>query len=1129
MSKPIQDRIFRSRLTIKYRTNIDGVPVPQTLPLRLLVLGDFTGRKRTGENKPEGLHVLETRPLSERRVYSIKRGFRVDDLMKELDISFPIPTPDKELSPFARLSESAKVAGVFTAEGAGRLSTTIEEIDDSGACSIKGQVNFEAALYDNVDMKLVGPLDAVLKVRFGTLAVGAASTPVSLSGELAIPVTGTGPNGAPLTLTPADLRATPGRADTFQVDVTGAVEIRRAGPSTAWFTDGQATGTLEGKVRSGQLFASGTLTVKDQNQTEHPLTVTDAVIALDPGPKLPASPTATLTAAGRIGVVVEASVTLGDLLPGAEAKSLPIKRSGEIRSPITAHAVSLTNASGSPTFTATANLTGEISSDLKGLMGKGSDTSVSFPFGPVGASALPAAGPERTLDFSLNVALNDAPSVTGKVIGRVSAKLSPKLSVDWILGRARGKTSTDFLPGSGALDVNDIVADVACGDGHVRGLQGSVVLYQDKGDTRVAVELAGGCDARRTIPIRSLDSFSPDAIARMIPEIRRLRIVQNLLQELKSDINLIPGVRKAVAELLAKASQEHKLVALKQVLRARYPALVIERTAAEAATVAKSDVVWFEGFFVPQVRGLINAAEIQDVPKAPAESPEPLEARHALVMLQKKDESGLSGYEFHDYDTSDNRVRDSDRLLNGLAVLIINHDDLGTAKPGQLGDKIDELIERVQPEGSIADGRPATIKQLMHDYVGFVLDNPDFRSLERNWRDLIGLCSKVETDEVIIDVLDVGEDEVVDDMTDHRNDIFTSALFKKIYIDEYDRYGGRPFAAMIGLYHVRNYEGDIEVLETLAQVANAAHCPFITGVAPEFFGSDIKSWSDLEAIDDIDAHLALPKFGKWNRLRNRDEAAYVGLTLPGYLVRQPWGAEENQLGNRELKYSEVKNGFREHYLWGNSAVLFAGNMVHSFEGSGWCQYIRGVKGGGLVQGLTVHTLKRHGKEEPQPPVEVEIADYRELQFAKAGLIPLVHCKGTADATFFSSQSIKRPHDFRSEIDTQNAYLVTNLAYTLSITRIAHYVKRMMRDYIGSTADAGYIQNVLQLWLDDYITTTVNPDDLTLRYYPFKAVSVAVEPKPGPLGWYKAVISILPHVQFEGMDVELRLEAALGGK
>lgn len=1133
MSKPIQDRIFRSRLTIKYRTNIDGVPVPQTLPLRLLVLGDFTGRKRTGENEPKGLHVLETRPLSERRVYSIKRGFRVDDLMKELDISFPIPTPDEELKRqnpalakrYELLSDSAVVAGGIKAEAPDRrFSVKLDELDDSGGGAIEGKVDFEAVLYDNVDMELVGTLDAVVKV---SLAVSNPEALVSLPGELAIPAKWVkGKEGGALDLKPGDLVPVQGKTDEYKVPVSGAVQLHGDDSGPPWIMDENATGELTGKKTDKKLVASGTIKLAVTNGKELQLSVKDVEISLGADDK---PETVTITATSKIGVVIEGSVKLGDLLPGAGATRLPIGRGGKIHVPINNQEINLGKSGSSPV---TATVSGEISSDLNGLI----ETNVPWPFSRKGGSASPAAGPARALDLRLNIALADAPAVTCEVKGEVQVALD--VSVDRILGRARGKTKTADLPGSGALDVNDIVADVACAG--VRNLGGTISLEQDKNGTnsRLVVKIEKGeCDARRTIRIRSLDSFTPDAVARMIPEIRRLRILQNLLQELKSDINLIPGVRKAVADLLTKAIEvkdpeaksedpQGKLTELKQVLSARYPALVIERTAAEATSDASPDVAWFEGFYEPRARALIKAAEIQDDPKDRPKIPPREDARPALVMLQGK---SLSGYEFHDYDTSDQRVLDSDRLLNGLAALIINHPHLKDVKPGQLGDKIDELIERETPECSLGDGRHATIKQLMHDHVASVLDNPDFRYLERNWRDLFRLCDEVETDEVLIDVLDVGPYELATDMEDHRNDIFTSALFKKIYVEEYDRYGGRPFAAMIGLYHLNNNDEDISFLETVAQIANAAHCPFITGVGPEFFGSDIKSWSDLEAIGDIEAHLNLPKFGKWNRLREAAEAAYVGLTLPGYLARQPWGAEEKQLGNGEVKYNETTNGFRDHYLWGNSAALFAGNLVRSFEGSGWCQYIRGVKGGGLVQGLTVHTLKRHGKEEAQPPVEFEIADYREFQFSKAGLIPLIHCKGSSDATFFSAQSIKRPRDFRSEIDTQNAYLVTNLAYTLSITRIAHYVKRMMRDYIGSTADAGYIQNVLQLWLDDYVTTTVNPDDLTLRYYPFKAVSVAVEPKPGPLGWYKAVISILPHVQFEGMDVELRLEAALGGK
>jgi type VI secretion system protein ImpC len=203
--------------------------------------------------------------------------------------------------------------------------------------------------------------------------------------------------------------------------------------------------------------------------------------------------------------------------------------------------------------------------------------------------------------------------------------------------------------------------------------------------------------------------------------------------------------------------------------------------------------------------------------------------------------------------------------------------------------------------------------------------------------------------------------------------------------------------------------------------------------------------------------------------------------------------------------------------------------VKAFEQSGWCQSIVGPRGGGMVRGLPVHMKKmHHGHLEPQPPVEIAIPDYRELQFANTGFISLIHCKGTADSTFFSARSIKKPIEFEEDLATKNADLVCNLAYTLSITRLAHYVKAMVRDYIGSTADGPYIQAKLEAWLIGYVTTAVNPDDLTLRHYPFKAMSVEVTPKLGPFGWYNCKVSVLPHIQFQGMDVELRLEAALGG-
>lgn len=470
--------------------------------------------------------------------------------------------------------------------------------------------------------------------------------------------------------------------------------------------------------------------------------------------------------------------------------------------------------------------------------------------------------------------------------------------------------------------------------------------------------------------------------------------------------------------------------------------------------------------------------------------------------------------QFFDHDDT---FKEADRLLNLLAVLVVNTDGLdGVKSMKDLTAKIDKVTK--------------DIDETVDGHLSHVYRNSAIRDLEANWRGVAELVGQVETDEVIIDLLDVSKEELYKDLEDHAGDIFSSALFEKVYVDEYDRYGGKPFGAMIGLYEFANTPDDLDWLGTMGDIANAAHCPFISSASPQFFDKKFKDFSALETIGDIEAHFRHPRFGKWEELRDKDSAAYLSLTLPRYLLRRPWDAERStERGNRIVKYTERATEPSKDYLWGNSAILFARNMVRSFEQSEWCQYIRGPKGGGLVTGLTVHSIISHEKEETQSPVELDIADYREYQFSRSGFNALVHRKDTASATFFSAQSIKKPKDFVKEIDTQNAYLVTNLAYTLSVTRIAHYVKAMMREYIGSSADGPYIQNTLQLWLNDYITTTVNPDDLTLRYYPFKAVTVSVVKKPGPLGWYKATIKILPHIQFEGMDVELQLEASLGGK
>ena len=407
-----------------------------------------------------------------------------------------------------------------------------------------------------------------------------------------------------------------------------------------------------------------------------------------------------------------------------------------------------------------------------------------------------------------------------------------------------------------------------------------------------------------------------------------------------------------------------------------------------------------------------------------------------------------------------------------------------------------------------------------------IVHDDEFQSLEANWLGLHGLISTTDwSADIKIDLLDCTKQELGEDLENNAVDLINGDLFKKVYVAEYDQFGGLPYGAIIGLYEFENTKEDREWLRTMGKLANASHAPFIGTVGPKFFGC--KNIEELAEIKDLAAHMSHPRFEKWQQLRSSEEAAYIGLTLPRFLLRPPYDPENYPAGSG-ISFKETinpqKNG--DEFLWGNAGLLFAKNMIHSFAHSGWCQYLRGPKGGGRIEHLPRYAFNLNGQEEVKAPIEMVIPDYRELAFADAGFIPLIYRKGSAEACFFSSQSIKKSKKFKDPKDSENSQLVTNLAYTFSITRIAHYVKCIMRDNIGSSADDAYINNVLQTWLSQYVTTVVNPDDLTLRYYPFKAAQVTTTPREGMIGWYNSEITVLPHIQFEGLDVELKMDVRI---
>jgi len=453
-------------------------------------------------------------------------------------------------------------------------------------------------------------------------------------------------------------------------------------------------------------------------------------------------------------------------------------------------------------------------------------------------------------------------------------------------------------------------------------------------------------------------------------------------------------------------------------------------------------------------------------------------------------------------------VTTDERFVSSMAALVYNLDAAGGTFDKQT---IQDLV--------------GTIDDLVEAQLNEVLHAPEFQEMEATWTSIADLVANTNfRANIDINLLDLDVDEAQEDLEVNIADIAGSELFKKLYVAEYDQFGGAPYGAIIGLYEFENKPSHLVWLRAMGKVASAAHAPFVGAASPRLFGCE--SMAEVNQLRDIEGVFDTPRYSGWNKLRESEEAVYLGLAMPRYMVRAPYNDESNPAEG--IKFSEDLRGDDDSkYVWGSAAMLFARNLVKSFESSGWCQHIRGVKAGGLVTGLPSYTFNIRGEDELRAPVQISMPDFRELELANAGIVPLIHKKGTADAVFFSAQSLKKSHRFKDAKDSENSQLVSNLSYTYSVSRIAHYLKCIMRDNIGSTADAAYIQTQIDSWIARYVTTLVNPDDLTLRYYPFKAYSLDVTPVDGRVGWYHCNLSILPHLQFEGMDVDLRVDARLG--
>ncbi|MFT5429605.1 MAG: type VI secretion system protein ImpC [Myxococcota bacterium] len=447
-------------------------------------------------------------------------------------------------------------------------------------------------------------------------------------------------------------------------------------------------------------------------------------------------------------------------------------------------------------------------------------------------------------------------------------------------------------------------------------------------------------------------------------------------------------------------------------------------------------------------------------------------------------------------------------------------------------DLIAEFASQVLDQGmtvsgdmvAALEGRIAQIDKLLSDQVNEIMHHAEFQKLEASWRGLRYLVMETETGTMLkLRVLNVSKKELQDD-AEKATEFDQSALFKKVYEEEYGTFGGHPYGLLVGDYEFGRHPQDIGLLEKLASVAAAAHAPFIAASSAGMF--DMASFTELGVPRDLAKIFESSELIKWRSFREAEDSRYVGLCMPHVMLRLPYGPATVPV--EEFDFVEDVDGTdHDKYLWGNAAWALGARITAAFAEHRWCAAIRGVEGGGLVSGLPVHTIVTpDGDIGVKPPTEVAITDRREKELSDLGFIPLCYSKDTDFAAFFATQTAHKAEKYDTAQATANADLSAQLQYILAASRFAHYLKVMMRDKIGSFMSREEVESFLNRWIANYVLLSDTAAQSVKAKFPLREARVDVTDNPAKPGCYSAVAFLRPHFQLNELTASIRLVAEL---
>jgi len=425
---------------------------------------------------------------------------------------------------------------------------------------------------------------------------------------------------------------------------------------------------------------------------------------------------------------------------------------------------------------------------------------------------------------------------------------------------------------------------------------------------------------------------------------------------------------------------------------------------------------------------------------------------------------------------------------------------------------------------AMINARIAEIDHLISIQLNEIMHHPEFQQLESTWRGLKYLMSQTETSTMLkIKVFNVTKKELLKDLQ-RAPEFDQSAIFKKVYEEEFGVFGGSPFGALVGDYQFGKSGQDIELLEKMSQVAAAAHAPFLSGTSPDMF--NLESFTQLDAPRDLAKVFDTSEYARWKSFRESEDSRYVALTAPRMLLREPYGRDTVPV--EAFDYDEKVDGTdHERYLWGNAVWALAARVTQSFARFGWCATIRGVESGGLVEGLPVRTFRTDsGDIAMKCPTSTPITGRREKELADVGFVPPVHAKGTDKAAFFSVQSCQKPKVYDKPSATANARISSQIPYIFAVSRFAHYLKAMMRDKVGGYTSRAEMEQFLNNWIGNYVVSNDSASFSIKAEKPLREARVDVVEIPGKPGAYRAVAFLRPHFQLDELTMSMRLVADL---